>query len=94
MTDDIDQAARDAAMTRLKRADARVRKHEQERQELADAIVAARRADWRPADIDAVVHYDRNHIGRILKDAGATTPRRTRAEDITDVRYVDRFEGK
>jgi len=67
--------AKAAAIARMKKADARVRKHEEERQELADAIVAARRLDVRPAEIDAVVHYDRNHIGRILKKADLTTPR-------------------
>ncbi len=66
MTDD----ARDAAMKRLKRADARVRRHEDERRELAEAIVEARLAGWRPADVEKVVHYDRNHIGRIVKADG------------------------
>lgn len=66
MTDD----AADAALDRLKRASARVRKHEAERKELADAIVAARLAGIRPRDIEEVAPYDRNHIGRIVKAAG------------------------
>jgi hypothetical protein len=81
MTDDTDQAAKDTAMARLRKADARVRKHEQERQELIDAIVSARLIGWRPSDIDDVVHYDRNHIGRLLKKAGATTPRAPKVQD-------------
>lgn len=62
-------------MARLRKADNRVRKHEQERKELADAIIEARKAGWRPSDIDSVVTYDRNHVGRILKGANLTTPK-------------------
>lgn len=72
MTDD---AAKQAAMARLRRAAARVRKHEAERLELAEAIVEARRLDWRPSEIQPEVPYDRNHVGRILKDAGLTQPK-------------------
>jgi hypothetical protein len=72
MTED----AKQAAMERLKRADARVRRHEAERKELADAIVAARLAGWRPSEVESVVHYDRNHIGRITK--GKVPPLRER----------------
>jgi hypothetical protein len=71
MTDD----AKDAAMARLRRAAARVSKHEEERKELAAAIVDARRIGWRPTDLEDVVPYDRNHIGRILKAAGLTQPK-------------------
>ncbi len=81
MTMDADQTAKDAAMTRLKKADARVRKHEQEREELKAAIIEARRLGWRPADIDATVAYDRNHIGRILSEAKLTTPRPPKADE-------------
>ena len=66
MTDD--QKA--ASMTRLRAAAARVRQHEAERQGLAEAIVAALRAGWRPSEVDAEVPYDRNHIRRIAKAAG------------------------
>ncbi len=75
MTDD----AAEAALDRLKKASARVRKHEAERKELADAIVAARLAGVRPKDIDDIAPYDRNHIGRIVKAAGIPplrTPKR------------------
>lgn len=78
MTDTSDQAVKNAAMARLRKADARVRKHEAERRELADALVAARLAGWRPLELDEASHYDRNHIGRILKAArereGAAKP--------------------
>jgi hypothetical protein len=75
MTDD----AATAAMDRLRKASARVRKHEQERKELADAIVGARRAGIRPKDIDDIAPYDRNHVGRILKEAGLTEARTPKA---------------
>lgn len=65
MTDD----AKDAAMARLRRAAARVRKHEDERKELAEAIVEARRIGWRPVEVEREVPYDRNHVGRIVKAA-------------------------
>lgn len=78
MTDD---AAKQAAMARLRRAAARVRKHDEERKELAAAIIEARRLDWRPTDIQDEVPYDRNHVGRILKDAGLTQPKGKRASD-------------
>lgn len=57
-------------MKRLKKADAAVRRHEAERRELAEAIVEARLAGWRPAEVEKAVHYDRNHIGRIVKADG------------------------
>lgn len=58
------------AMTRLRAAASRVRQHEPERQELAEAIVAALRAGWRPSEVDSEVPYDRNHVRRIAKAAG------------------------
>lgn len=58
------------AMTRLRKASAAVREHEDERSELAAAIVAALLAGWRPVEVDAEVPYDRNHIRRIAKAAG------------------------
>ncbi|WBB94256.1 hypothetical protein [Verrucosispora sp. WMMC514] len=76
MTDD---AAKDAAMARLRRAAARVRKHEEERNELAAAIIEARRTGNRPTEIQDEVPYDRNHVGRILKNAGLTKPKGARA---------------
>jgi hypothetical protein len=66
MTDD----AAEAALDRLRKASARVRKHEAERKELAEAIVVARLAGIRPRDIEEIAPYDRNHIGRIVKAAG------------------------
>ncbi|MEU3452103.1 hypothetical protein ABZ671_00470 [Micromonospora sp. NPDC006766] len=78
MTED---AAKKAAMDRLRRAAARVRRHEAERIELAEAIVDARRLDWRPSEIQDEVPYDRNHVGRILKAAGLTSPRGQRDTD-------------
>ena len=77
MTDD----AAAAAIDRLRKASARVRKHEQERKELAEAIVNARRAGARPREIDEIAPYDRNHIGRILKEAGLTVPRAGKADN-------------
>lgn len=77
MTDD---AAKKAAMDRLRRAAARVRKHEDERKELAEAIINARRVELRPREIQDVVPYDRNHVGRILKEAGLTTPKGQRSD--------------
>jgi hypothetical protein len=77
MTED----AKQAAMARLRRAAARVSRHEAERLELADAIVEARRLDWRPSEIQDVVPYDRNHVGRILKNAGLTQPKGSRSDD-------------
>jgi hypothetical protein len=69
-----------AAIDRLRKASARVRKHEQERKDLAEAIVVARRAGIRPSEIDEIAPYDRNHIGRILKGAGLTEPREPKAK--------------
>lgn len=66
MTED----AKADTMTRLRAAAARVREHEAERTTLADAIVAALRAGWRPSEVDAEVPYDRNHVRRIAKAAG------------------------
>ncbi len=77
MTDDAIKEAE----ARLRRAAARVRKHEDERKELAAAIIDARRAGIRPKDIQDVVPYDRNHVGRILKGAGLTEPRGDGAQD-------------
>lgn len=77
MTDD---AAQEIAMARLRRAAARVRKHEEERKELAAAIVAARRVDLKPHQIQDEVPYDRNHVGRILKAAGLTNPKGQRSD--------------
>ncbi|WP_328344909.1 hypothetical protein [Micromonospora sp. NBC_00421] len=71
MTDD----AKEAARARLRRAAARVKKHEDERKELAAAIIAARQADLKPSEIQEDVPYDRNHVGRILKAAGLTHPK-------------------
>mgnify|MGYP006976739161 CR=1 FL=1 len=65
----------ETALNRIRRADARVRQHEAERRELAAALVDARRLGVRPRDLRKVTHYDRNHIGRILKAAGLTEPR-------------------
>lgn len=76
MTDD----AKEAARARLRRAAARVRKHEDERKELAAAIIDARRADLKPFEIQDEVPYDRNHVGRILKNAGLTNPKGRRGE--------------
>lgn len=67
-----------ATMTRLKRADARVRKHKEEVDELAAAIVEALQSGWRPSEVDAVVHYDRNHVRRIAKKAGVPPLREPR----------------
>lgn len=78
MTDD---AVKRAAMERLRRAAARVAKHADERRELASAIIEARRLDWRPSEIQDAVPYDRNHVGRILKDAGLTQPKGRRSDD-------------
>lgn len=80
MTDD----AAAAALDRLRKASARVRKHEQERKELAEAIVAARRSGIRPREIDEIAPYDRNHVGRILKEAGLTEPRETKPKLAAD----------
>jgi hypothetical protein len=77
MTDDAIKAAE----ARVRRADARVRKHEEERRELAAAIVEARRLGVRPRDFKALTHYDRNHVGRILKAAGLTDGRGDDAHD-------------
>lgn len=71
MTDD----AKTAAMARLRRAANRVRKHDDERKELAAAIIDARESGWRPKQIQDEVPYDRNHVGRIFKAAGLTHPR-------------------
>lgn len=57
-------------MTRLRAAAAAVRNHEDEKKALAEAIVEALRAGWRPSEVDAEVPYDRNHIRRIAKAAG------------------------
>lgn len=69
-------------MARLRRAAARVRKHEAERIELAAAIVEARRIGWRPVEIkrDGDVPYDRNHITRILNEGGIEPTRGPRAK--------------
>lgn len=75
MADDTTEAAKEAARTRLRQAADRVRRHEEERKELATAIVEARRLGWRPSEIQDDVPYDRNHVGRILKEAGLTNPR-------------------
>lgn len=57
-------------MTRLRAAAARVNQHEDERTELAAAIVEALKANIRPRDIHKEVPYDRNHVRRIAKAAG------------------------
>jgi hypothetical protein len=76
----MDEEAKMATMTRLKRADARVRKHKEEVDELAAAIVEALTVGgWRPSEVDAVVHYDRNHVRRIAKKAGVPPLREPRA---------------
>jgi hypothetical protein len=80
MTDD----AAAAALDRLRKASARVRKHEQERKDLAEAIVEARRSGIRPSEIDEIAPYDRNHVGRILKEAGLTQPREPKARAAED----------
>lgn len=59
------------ALTRLRAAAARVRQHEDEREELAAAIVEAlTTGGMRPNEVDKEVPYDRNHIRRIAKAAG------------------------
>jgi hypothetical protein len=68
-----------SALGRLRKASARVRKHEQERKDLAEAIVDARRSGIRPSQINEIAPYDRNHVGRILKEAGLTEPREPKA---------------
>lgn len=73
-----------AALDRLRKASARVRRHEQERKDLAEAIVEARRAGIRPSEIDEIAPYDRNHIGRILKVAGLTEPREPKTKKAED----------
>lgn len=60
-------------MARLRRAAARVRKHEAERLELAEAIVEARKRGWRPVEVEREVPYDRNHVARIAKAGGVPT---------------------
>lgn len=57
-------------MRRLKKAAARVRRHEDERAELVEAIVQARLAGWRAADLEDEVPWDRNHVGRLIKKDG------------------------
>lgn len=66
-----DADARERALTRLRAAAARVKQHEAEREELADAIVEALTAGGlRPSEVDREVPYDRNHVRRIAKAAG------------------------
>jgi hypothetical protein len=65
-----DANARERALTRLRAASARVKQHDQERDDLAAAIVDALKAGVRPRDIAEIAPYDRNHIRRIAKAAG------------------------
>lgn len=57
-------------MERLEAAAAAVREHDAQREELADAIVEALTAGWRPSQVEAKVPYDRNHVRKIAKDRG------------------------
>lgn len=63
-------ATQKQALARLRKAAARVRRHDAERQELIEAIVQARLANIRPAAIEDIAPWDRNHIGRIVKKDG------------------------
>lgn len=63
-------------MARLREAAARVRRHEEEKRALVEAIVQARLAGWRPSEVEGEVPWDRNHIGRIVKADGRVPLRR------------------
>lgn len=77
MTDDD---AKTAAMARLRRAAARVRRHEDERKELVEAIVQARLNGWRPSEVEDEVPWDRNHVGRLVKKDGRVPLRDRKAQ--------------
>lgn len=83
MTEPATDARKAAAMARLRAAAARVRKHEAERIELAEAIVEARMAGWRPVEVEDEVPYDRNHTARIAKAGGVPPMRGPRARKTT-----------
>lgn len=63
-------------MARLRKAAARVRRHEEEKRELLEAIVQARLAGWRPSEVEDEVPWDRNHVGRLVKADGRVPPLR------------------
>jgi hypothetical protein len=76
---------RTEALDRLRKAAARVRKHEQERAELVGAIVfALTDGGLRPSEVDAEVPYDRNHVRRIAKAAGVEARRKTTVRSLHD----------
>jgi hypothetical protein len=74
-------AERAEAWTELQQAADDMRDHEQKRVRLVAAIVRARKAGWRPSEIDAIVPYDRNHIRRITKAAGIPALREAHDDD-------------
>lgn len=67
--------AKAEAIDRLRAKAEVVRRHDEERRELAEAIVAARAAGMKPSEIQREIPYDRVHMSRILKAAGLTQPR-------------------
>jgi hypothetical protein len=73
-TEKEDEPAKEEARIRLKQATSAFTRGEEQqrrrREALAEAIADAFRAGLRPREIEAIAPYDRNHIGRIRRDAG------------------------
>jgi hypothetical protein len=70
-----DEARMEQAMTRLRDAATAVARHPAEVEALAQAIVEALNAGWRPSQVEAAVPYDRNHVRRIAKARGVAARR-------------------